>query len=78
MPEFDNLIVELQFVIFLTFTFCSFHLIVAVFISSVLDTDPSGLKVLADVLIKIQKKPVEKFLHVTDFLHIYHVEKFST
>ena len=52
MPEFDNLIVELQFVIFLTFTFCSFHFIVIMFISSVLDKDPSGLKVLADVEIK--------------------------
>ena len=46
MPRIEILIVELKFV-FLTFTFCSLFCLFSFSLSSVLDKDPSGLKVLA-------------------------------
>ena len=45
--ELELLIVELQFRGFVTFTFCSILCLYLCKISSVLDKDPSGLKVLA-------------------------------
>ena len=46
MPKIAILIVELKFV-FSTFTFCSLLCLFPFSLSSVLDKDPSGLKVLA-------------------------------
>ena len=46
MPRIATLIVELKFV-FLTFTFCSLLCLFLCILSSVLDKDPLGLKVLA-------------------------------